>query len=376
LFNERGGNPFEQIHSLKPTVNGLVTWVADYLDIGETDYLDYGSFYSGWFNDAPYTVILDAIILDLSVQKTSLWLGQSTYSTPFRFINQYGVFRVNIYANYNMYYANFPSFSTDKRNQFSVVRVDNSEFSVYCNSDKGETNTSAIGTLPSDTQPLRLGYNNAIKVWRLLLYTRALNVTELAQLHAEPYSFILVPQYWYMVDFGVVGAATTAAPTTIAPTTQAPTTSQPTTTAPTTAQPTTVAPTTAKPTTAPPTTLAPTTTKPTTAPPTTQAPTTVQPTTVPPTTVKPTTPPPTTVSPTTILPTTIAGTTVVPTTALPPQPTTVVPTTVVPLEMHECLLSVQSGILKELLLQSKITKELSERSLINNEVLLYGDLCR
>jgi len=57
----------------------------------------------------------------------------------------------------------------------------------------------------SGTHDAFWGPGDIIAVW---LYHRPLLESEITQLYAEPYSFILTPQYWYMVDFGAVEGAT------------------------------------------------------------------------------------------------------------------------------------------------------------------------
>jgi len=50
------------------------------------------------------------------------------------------------------------------------------------------------------------GYYFSGDIYDVYIYNRALSASTIVQFHAEPYSFILVPQYWYMVDFGAVAA--------------------------------------------------------------------------------------------------------------------------------------------------------------------------
>ena len=42
---------------------------------------------------------------------------------------------------------------------------------------------------------------------RIYFFRRTLTVSEIFQLYAEPYSFILVPHYWHMVDFGAASGS-------------------------------------------------------------------------------------------------------------------------------------------------------------------------
>ena len=72
--------------------------------------------------------------------------------------------------------------------------------------------TSWIGDVP-DVNRLRFGYMADATpdhpydgyIIAEFEYNRAISESEIFQLHAEPYSIILVPQYWYMVDFGAIG---------------------------------------------------------------------------------------------------------------------------------------------------------------------------
>ncbi|MHA1309216.1 MAG: LamG-like jellyroll fold domain-containing protein [Candidatus Heimdallarchaeota archaeon] len=78
-----------------------------------------------------------------------------------------------------------------------------------------ENSTGSIDTLTVSTEDLGIGDRgpsaNSIEPFKgilhyLYVFRRALAESEIAHLSAEPYSFILVPQYWYMVDFGVVSS--------------------------------------------------------------------------------------------------------------------------------------------------------------------------
>ncbi|MBW1738639.1 MAG: hypothetical protein JRJ69_14090 [Deltaproteobacteria bacterium] len=89
--------------------------------------------------------------------------------------------------------------------------------SLYIDNDSGTSGSAGV-TFGSDTTAALCignvgdatpgeGFDGIISL--VTLYERVLTFAEIAQLYAEPYCSILVPQYWYMVDFGAGAGGTT-----------------------------------------------------------------------------------------------------------------------------------------------------------------------
>jgi len=145
--------------------------------------------------------------------------GASWGNAPFNIsTNQYGTNRLFIGQNntgYVKYWdtnTNFPHTSIiatfDSRSGGSL---DN--WQAWLNGERlGIPNET--GSITGMTESGRVYIANAfdttsygdVPIIFVSIWDRWLSNSEIAHLYAEPYSFILVPQYWYMVDFGAVAA--------------------------------------------------------------------------------------------------------------------------------------------------------------------------
>jgi len=91
-------------------------------------------------------------------------------------------------------------------------QYDGNELSIWENGKKKNSITPS-GTYGNNTNNFSIGgkTGSTANTWNgtillTLLYRHPANVESL---YAEPYCFILVPQYWYIVDFGAVNGGTT-----------------------------------------------------------------------------------------------------------------------------------------------------------------------
>jgi len=99
---------------------------------------------------------------------------------------------------------------------FGVYSVSGNFKRIYRNSGElmAESTTSIdpITSVIGDCYFLRDNNPDSPDYYLLIggIWQKSLDENLLKHLHAEPYSFILVPQYWYMVDLGAVGGGQTA----------------------------------------------------------------------------------------------------------------------------------------------------------------------
>ena len=111
--------------------------------------------------------------------------------------------------------CNGENLSDDKWHHIAVVRYAVNSWELFIDGASKDTDTTSIGT--TTVNNVRLGHMYTAAAWNpykgvtnnYSLYNRGLDASEVAQLYAEPYANILIPQYWFMADFGAVAAGWT-----------------------------------------------------------------------------------------------------------------------------------------------------------------------
>jgi len=221
LFNEGGGNKvFDLVEAKSLIGNNDFNWSNNVLDSGTNGYLESQSSKYKILNDL--TVILSFKAIEATdggcfcAIEGSPGETEDENSILYLYNNGGNIYYIHEYSSgQNQSIDTQINLSELQTNISTIVCKRNASVKAFKAFFNRELRTNISYTYnPTNTATnlylslsSRSNGNNQIRAcWeKCYIYNCVLEDSEVLQLHAEPYSFILVPQYWYMVDLGAVG---------------------------------------------------------------------------------------------------------------------------------------------------------------------------
>ncbi len=212
LLNEGGGNVIYDIsgRGYNGSGSGFPTWTDESIkfNAANSDAFDCGKINMGGWKELSF--LFRFICTDKAADRGML--GNGSYDRASYYIEYQTLDRCNIVFNTDDGENNLYVWGLGTNIPYDICGVfDNGNVAMYLN--RTQSNTDSFGTQlnPVDApnnyyigyDPRKAQYFTG-HIFYHFLWNRALHANEVSQLYAEPYSFILVPQYWYMVDFGAI----------------------------------------------------------------------------------------------------------------------------------------------------------------------------